>query len=183
MRKGFFCGSPVVSVCLIGVMLLSAVCISPVQAAGGVSINGVLIPPETIQQLETQYGVRILDGDFWYDKYSGAWGFMGGPCMGQVLPFLELGGPLNPNCSNGNTGVFINGRHLHAQDVYFLYQITGVVIPGRYWCDTYGNVGFEGGPAIFNLYSAAQVRFGGGGQKEGILSSYDKTGIAVIGGN
>jgi hypothetical protein len=183
MRRDYFCASPVVSACLIGAMLLCAFCISPGRAAGGVTINGVRLSPETIRQLEARYRVRILDGDFWYDKYSGAWGFMGGPCIGQILPSLDLGGPLNPDCFGGNTGVFVNGRHLHAQDVYLLYQITGVIIPGRYWCDPYGNIGFEGGPALLNLYSAAQARFGGGGQRQGILSGYDKTGIAVIGGD
>jgi hypothetical protein len=30
------------------------------------------------------------------------------------------------------------------------------VIPGRYWVDAQGNGGYEGGPAIFNLYVLAQ---------------------------
>jgi hypothetical protein len=102
--------------------------------------------------------------------------------MGQIHPFLDLGGPLKAKASNGTTGVFINGRELHVVDVLRLQQITRV-IPGRYWCDAYGNIGFEGGPVLVNLWAlaaAANAR-GGGVKREGILSTYDKTGAVVIG--
>ena len=56
----------------------------------------------------------------------------------------------------------------------------GPVYPGRNWMDAQGNVGLEGGPALVNIWVAAQAR-SGGGRREGILSTYDKTGVAVFG--
>lgn len=149
---------------------------------GGVIINDVVIPRDQVQALEQYYQVRILDGHYWYDRLTGAWGHYGGPAMGLVLPNLPLGGHLRPDASNGNTYVFINGRQLHMQDVYLLQQIIQVA-PGRYWCDAMGNVGYEGSPLVLvNLVAAAEAARPRGVRREGILSSYDKTGIAVIGG-
>jgi hypothetical protein len=52
------------------------------------------------------------------------------------------------------------------------------VFQGRYWLNAQGYFGFEGGPAMGNLWMLANSR---GMKKEGILSTYDKTGVAVIG--
>jgi len=158
---------------------IHAPCAPPAEA---LTINGVRLSPEKVQAIQKQYGLRMANGDYWYDRRSGAWGYVGGPAVGQVHPFLELGGALKASASNGHTGVFINGRELHILDVRALQQIT-VVMPGRYWCDARGNLGFEGGPALINLYAlaaAAQQR-GGGVRREGILSTYDKTGAVVLG--
>jgi hypothetical protein len=146
-------------------------------AQGSVVINGVRLSDDKVKALEKQYRVRILPGDYWYDKMCGAWGFRGGPSAGLILPSLDLGGPLQSNASNGNTGVFINGRELHMLDVAALQQITPV-FQGRYWVDAQGNIGLEGGPALMNLWMLANSR---SVKKEGILSTYDKTGVAVIG--
>ena len=43
-----------------------------------------------------------------------------------------------------------------------------------------GNIGLEGQPAFGNVWVAAQA-LAGGGKKEGILSTYDKTGVALFG--
>jgi hypothetical protein len=142
-----------------------------------VIVNGVRLSEDKVKTLERQYGIRILPGDYWYDKMCGAWGFRGGPSAGLILPFLDLGGPLQADASNGNTGVFINGRQLHMLDVIALQQITPVY-QGRYWVDAQGNIGLEGGPALINLWLLANSR---GVKKEGILSTYDKTGVAVLG--
>lgn len=150
-------------------------------AAERVVVNDVPLTKDAILALEQKYRIKVVDGDYWYDKVSGAWGYRGGPAMGQILPFLNLGGPLKANVSGGNTNVFINGRELHILDVRALQQIT-IVIPGRYWCDAYGNMGFEGGPALTNLYLLADAARSNGVRREGILSTYDKTGVAVIGG-
>ncbi len=127
------------------------------------------------------YRTRIPPGAYWYDTLCGAWGLEGGPCRGLIQAGLTLGGPLRADASNGNTGVFINGRQLHLLDVLALQQIT-MVMPGRYWVDASGNAGFEGGPAMVNLWALASAGASGGGVKrEGILSTYDKTGVAVFG--
>ena len=118
-------------------------------------VNGVKLNRKTIQSLETYYGVRMQSGHFWYDKVSGLWGVEGGPSMGQIMPALNLGGSLKPHSSGGNTGVFINGRELHPLEVLYLRSIFGRVIPGRYWLNSQGIGGFEGGPPLFNLNTSA----------------------------
>jgi len=142
-----------------------------------VIVNGVRLSNDKITALQKQYGLTVVPGDYWYDKMCGAWGFRGGPSAGLILPYIDLGGPLQANASNGNTGVFINGRQLHMLDVVALQQITPVY-QGRYWVDAQGNIGLEGGPALINLWLLANSR---GVKKEGILSTYDKTGVAVLG--
>ena len=148
------------------------------SARSGVRVNGVALPESTVRALENRYGVPIQDGDYWYDAVSGAWGYAGGPTAGYMTPDLELGGPLAPDASHGDTGVFVNGRELHAREVWDLRQVVGVVYPGRYWFDAQGNYGLEGGPPMGNLWAIAR---GSGSRREGILSTYDKTGVAVIG--
>jgi hypothetical protein len=131
----------------------------PTAPARAVHVNRVALDAKEIAALEQTYRVRILDGRYWYDKVSGAWGMEGGPALGQIHPGLKFGGTLRADASGGGqgrlTGVFINGRELHPRDVAALQQIT-LVIPGRYWVDAQGNGGYEGGPAIFNLYVLAQ---------------------------
>ena len=144
-----------------------------------VVINGARLSDATVRALEQQYHVQIQDGVYWYDPVCGAWGFQGGPVAGYVLPGLNLGGPLRADASNGNTGVFANGRELHPYDVLALQRLVGAVYPGRYWVDARGNYGYEGGAMLGNLWALARST---GARREGILSSYDKTGVAVIGG-
>ena len=61
--------------------------------------------------------------------------------------------------------MFVNGRELHPIDVQGLSQVVPVM-PGRYWWDPAGNVGQDGGPALFNFYALlaqAQQRAGSSG--------------------
>jgi len=153
----------------------------PAVPSRSVVINGQRLSDETIATLERTFRVRLMDGQFWYDKMNGSWGIQGGPTAGFIMAGLDLGGPLRADASNGNTGVFINGRQLHQIDVARLSQL-GPVYQGRYWMDAWGNLGIEGMPALLNIWAVIQsLGGGGGGQREGILSGYDKTGIAVIG--
>ena len=121
---------------------------------------------EELAALERAYGVRIADGAYWYDTRCGAWGWQGGPCAGLIHPGLNLGGPFRSDASNGNTGVFINGRQLHYADVLRLQEL-GPVQMGSYWLDAQGNFGWEGGPMLGNLFQLAQMKrasnFQGGG--------------------
>lgn len=141
----------------LAIALASAEAVSAAERA--VFINAVQLADDTVIALEHAYRVRVQDGRFWYDAYSGAWGIEGGPALGQIHPGLQLGGPLRADASGGGhgrlTGVFINGRELHPQDVAALLQITPVY-QGRYWVDAQGYGGYEGGPATFNLYYLAQ---------------------------
>ncbi len=149
-----------------------------------VAINGVHISAQQIQALEQAYRTPVPNGDFWYDRLCGAWGIVGGPTAGFMMPGLNLGGPLPADASHGDTGVFINGRQLHRAEVMALLGIYPGLQRGRAWLDGTGNWGLEGGLALGNLWDAARQAFGGGGggaQGKGILSGYDKTGIAVYG--
>ncbi len=137
------------------------------QATSGrkVVINGIRLSHAQIISLEQLYNVKIQDGAYWYDKACGAWGLQGGPTAGFILPNLSLGGPLRADASNGNTGVFINGRQLHHYDVLALQQLLGPINRGRYWLDAQGNVGIEGGQFLLNILqyaNAARSRGQGG---------------------
>jgi hypothetical protein len=130
------------------------------QDAEGVYVNGQPVTAEQIQLAQQTMGIppgaaAIPAGRYWYDDVSGLWGFEGGPTAGQLYPGLQLGGPLQPNASGGGTGVFINGRELHPQEVAYLQGLFGYVAPGRYWLNWQGVGGYEGGPAAFNLVAAA----------------------------
>lgn len=133
-------------------------------AAGrGVVVNGLKLEEAVVAALERQFNVRILDGAYWYDARCGAWGVEGGPTVGLLPAGMRLGGALQANASRGTTGVFVNGRQLHTMDVAALRRIT-VVLPGRYWIDAQGNVGYEGNPLAFmNLAQQAGAAGGGGG--------------------
>src|SRR5262249_2119656 len=128
-----------------------------------VIVNGVRLSDGQVGALQYQYGVRILDGDYWYDGRTGAWGYRGGPTLGFIVPGLAGGGALRRDASGGNTGVVINGRELHALDVARLQQVTPVY-RGSYWMDANGNFGLQGGPMIGNLWALNQRS---GGRREG----------------
>jgi hypothetical protein len=109
---------------------------------------------------------RVNPGRYWYDRANGAFGMEGGPTLGFVAAGLDLPGPLHADASGGGhgalTGVFINGRELHPQDVAGLIAVLGGVMPGRYWVDAQGGFGNEGGPWLGNLRALAQQRGGDG---------------------
>lgn len=135
-----------------------------------VLVNSVRLSDATVKGLEQKYRVVIQDGDYWYDRVSGAWGLRGGPTVGFTLAGLNLGGSLRSDASAGNTGVFINGRQLHQSDVVALMQL-GPVYQGRYWVDANGYFGFEGGPALGNLWLAAQAA-----RRQGAQTTYTRSG-------
>jgi hypothetical protein len=151
---------------------------------GVVICNGQRLRDDTVRALERAYHVRVRPGVYWYDRMTGAWGVWGGPVAGVIMAGLDLDGPLAENASNGNTGIFINGRQLHQRDVWALRQIM-MPLPGRYWMNAAGTFGAIGGPPLGNVYwlaAAASRRAGGNNvRRQGILSTYDKTGVSVLG--
>ena len=129
-----------------------------------VVINGKRLSDEELARTELQYRIRIPDADYWYDRVLGAWGARGGPTMGFITPGLDLGGPLPADASGGGTRVFVNGRALHPYDLAALQQITGPILPGRYFITAQGLAGYEGGPPLWNLAAmAAQAQGTSGG--------------------
>lgn len=120
-------------------------------------VNRKPLTATEITSIEQQYGVVLVEGEYWYDRECGAWGIEGGPTLGFVMPGLQVGGALRADSSGGNTQVFINGRELHLIDVMGLQQFLPVQI-GRYWVDAFWNCGYEGGPALFNLAQLMRAR-------------------------
>jgi hypothetical protein len=123
-------------------------------AERAVSINGHRLSTERLRHLEAPLQVAFLDGRYWYDATSGAWGAEGGPPAGFLAPDLDLPGPTPPEASGGGTGLFANGREMHPQEVRALGRHFGAAPPGRYWLDALGNFGIEGGPFLLNLLDA-----------------------------
>ena len=129
-----------------------------------VVINEQRLSDAEINQIEQTYQIRIEDANYWYDPILGAWGVKGWPTLGFIAPGLNLGGPLQSDASGGGTHVFVNGRELHPYDVMALQNITGPILPGRYFITGQGLAGYEGGPPMWNLAQmAAQTQRGGGG--------------------
>jgi hypothetical protein len=120
-------------------------------------------------QIETFAGGKLPDGAYWYDPISGAAGKWGGPAAILLLPGLPLGGALPAQASGGGngrvTGIFVNGRELHRDDVRALLAIYGQAWPGRWWVNAAGDFGVEGGPPVGNLRRAAAQ--GGGSWSRG----------------
>jgi hypothetical protein len=143
-------------------------------------VNNVLLNETQAADMDRAMRGTTPDGSYWYDRLCGAWGRVGGPGLGIIAAGLDIGGPLRADASNGKTRVFVNGRELHFFDVMALHQIM-VVMPGRYWLDAYGNFGFEGCHALGNLWTAASQPVGhaGGKRHESVLSTWDRTGVAV----
>ncbi|KAG0500487.1 hypothetical protein HPP92_000559 [Vanilla planifolia] len=70
--------------------------------------------------------------DVRYDYQAGFWGIIGYPCLGIIPPFIEeFNFPMRKNCSDGNTGVLVNGRELHEQDLTVLSSHGLPTIQGR----------------------------------------------------
>ncbi len=136
-----------------------------------VVINGHRLSAQELAQAEQTYGIRIPDADYWYDPVLGSWGVRGSPTLGFIAPGLRLGGGLQSDASGGGTGVFVNGRELHLLDLRALQQITGPIVPGRYFITAQGLAGYEGGPPQWNLGALVAQSQGGGGSWQTKFSS------------
>lgn len=155
------------------------------------SVNGLPLDRDQMMRvatLESQYGYQTPNGDYWYDNTSGLWGQAGGPAMGYLPAGLALGGPLPADASGGGsgslTGVFLNGREIHPQDLTQIQLLTPVE-PGRHWLDAQGNLGREGWPAAVNLWALVQQRMSAGGSQGGAWSHSQWTpqGNNYVGGD
>ena len=147
-----------------------------------VYINRVKLNKTKLLAVEQTYQTKIKNGKYWYDHFCGAWGVEGGPTTGFIMAGLDLPGPMPSDISGGGTGIFINGREIHALDRRGLKQLFGVTYAGYYWLDANGNLGVVGGPFIVNIVAAIQSAqrsgagnsvthgYGSGGGTRGTLS-------------
>lgn len=124
-----------------------------------VVVNGLPLSAAQLEEFKQRYGAYPATGDWWYDAQSGLFGPRGGPAAAFMFPGHDYA-PLLPDASAGDTPVFINGRQLPLEEVGVWAQLVGgPVMPGRYWFDAQGNVGYEGLPyPIGNLYLLVQGR-------------------------
>ena len=135
------------------------------ETAGDVVINGNALNAEQLAQLEANYGVRPLPGDYWYDTFSGLYGVVGYQAFGFMFPGHEFG-TLDRNVSRGNTNVFVNGRELPQEEwIIWSYMLGYPIQMGNYWLDAQGNAGYVGNPIpTVNLFVASmQNSYGGQG--------------------
>jgi hypothetical protein len=121
-----------------------------------VIMNGITWDDKMESEFQNIYKIKPIPGNYWYDSTSGLWGLNGGQALGFIYPGHAYG-TMQSNISNGNSGIFINGRHIPVSEALIWGQILGSPAqPGRYWLDGLGNVGYEGIPyTAFNLYVVA----------------------------
>jgi hypothetical protein len=132
---------------------------APEAGTRQVFINESPLTATELSRIAQTYGLRIPDGNYWYDPVLGAWGVQGSPTLGFIPPGINWGGPLQAHASGGGTGVFVNGRALHPQDLVALAQLVGSAIaPGRYFITHEGLAGIEGGPPLWNLGTLAATQ-------------------------
>lgn len=140
-----------------------------------VEVNGHVLTAAERAALTQRLGARPLPGRFWYDPRSGLWGRLGGPSIGRLPPALPVAAALPPDASGRGTGVFVNGRELHLQEVQRLQAAFGEVRRGRYWLEADGTAGVEGGPPAWNVYATAQ-------RPKWLTGGHNWRGGSVLGG-
>lgn len=162
---------------------LAAEVVAALEQNYGLRLSDARPDAATRQAIKALYGVDVAGNRFWYDKLSGAWGYEGLPPAGQVAPFMNIGGPLSADASNGESNVTVNGRRLHHSEIRYLIQQFGSVVPGRYYLFANGNYGFEGGPVLGNLWANRRGSSALSGRDKfgSVLGSGDFTGYIPSG--
>ncbi len=128
----------------------------------GVYVNGRQLSMQELQQHQAIYNAPVQPGRYWYDPTSGLYGYWGREAIGYIRTGHGYGN-VPANASNGNTGIFLNGRQINAAElVQWQALFRQVIQPGRYWLDgNTGNVGVEGNPQpTGNVRAAIQASLG-----------------------
>jgi hypothetical protein len=125
----------------------------------GVFVNGRQLTPQEVQQHQAIYNQPVQPGQYWYDPISGLYGNWGREPIGYIRTGHAYG-QAPGNASNGDTGIFLNGRQINATErTQWQGLFKQVIQPGRYWLDgNTGNVGVEGNPVpTGNVRAAIQA--------------------------
>mgnify|MGYP003340424885 CR=1 FL=1 len=136
--------------------------IPPAVPQSDVYVNGRQLSVQELQQHQAIYNTPVQAGRYWYDPTSGLYGHWGREAIGYIRTGHGYG-PVPANASNGNTGIYINGRHINTVELTRWQALFRQVIqPGRYWLDgNTGNVGVEGNPTpTGNVRAAIQASRG-----------------------
>ncbi len=125
------------------------------ETSSEVYINNVKLNTVELKMLKETYG-DVIPGKYWYDSKSGLYGRWHEAPLGYLLPGHQFA-TLSEDASNGDTGLFINGRELPEIEVLYLETVLGARRKGGgYWLDAQGNIGLETNPRPFaNLFLAA----------------------------
>ncbi|XP_051145394.1 extra-large guanine nucleotide-binding protein 1-like isoform X2 [Andrographis paniculata] len=102
---------------------------------------------------------KLRPGRYWYDKDSGFWGKEGKkPCQ-IISAEMDIGSPLMPDASNGDTKVLINGREITRPECWML-RAAGIHCEGgpSFWLTSDGNYTHEGMDNVGNLWKKKKVR-------------------------
>lgn len=156
---------------------LSSSAAADVQSTG-IFINDKEISKAQADALKQMYGAAPPPGRYWYDSRSGLYGYAGREAAGYIRPGHDYG-TLSERASNGNTGVFLNGREINLTEALFFQRVFGVVYRGHFWLDgATGNLGVDGNPMpLANLVAAMQRAQGSG--KDGGYSWRDGSGATI----
>ena len=136
--------------------------------SSNVYINGHELTESEMSEFASTYGSQPQPGNYWYDSTSGAYGYVGQPTY-SVMYAGHNYGYLSANASNGDSGVYINGRHLpYAEAVLVAALFGSQPIPGNYSLDASGNfysdtLGFLGNLYLLAVQSGSSSGGGGGG--------------------
>ena len=127
-----------------------------------VSVNGQFLSQVEVWVLACD-NVFPEAGAWWYDPRSGWFGKRGKGPESTIKGGLVLGGrSLDADCSNGDTSIFINGRHIKASEKT-KFSLAGVQLtPGHWFYDHSGdygpNFGPDAGKVIGNFWKKVRNR-------------------------
>ncbi|NND34423.1 MAG: hypothetical protein HKN76_17695 [Saprospiraceae bacterium] len=130
-----------------------------VKFPNNIVINDYKLHAEDLLDLSQTDEVYLQPGHYWYDTRSGLFGHKEEPLMGTLKPGHNFGS-LSAQASNGDSGVFINGRELQEEEALQLSRLFCYYrkMPGRYWLDASGDMGDEGYPFVTgNIYLAISI--------------------------
>lgn len=160
------------------ILIVVLTCFANSILANEIYINRVKLNQKEVSALQQAYG-HIENGRYWYDSVAGLWGYENGPTQGKAIPNVYFRAKLPANISGRGTSIFINNREIHYQEKQYLESIYGEgnVKTGRYWLNSLGAGGYEGGLAFFKVPQLQSTK----NKRISPFSTRDLAGGSVVG--